>query len=239
MTQPRPLSGGLATPDEPGPDSRAAALIHTHARLSPVTGLVRPCGRAIRLWQADEITPLWSATETELERAGIEPPFWAFAWAGGQAVCRFILAEPERIIGRRVLDIACGSGMIAITAAACGASEVWANDTDPLCETAIRLNAEANDVSVRWISGNMLQSPPPDVDVILAGDVFYERHMAEAFTCWLKKAAASGVTVYAGDPGRAYRPDPGEPALAEHVIPTTVELEGVRQRRALVWRVLP
>ncbi len=221
------------------PNNQDAGFIRNHTRLTPVRGLIGPAGQPIHLWQADEITPIWLATEADLERSGIDPPFWAFAWAGGQAVARFILSDPGRITGKRVLDLACGGGVIAITAAACGAAKVWANDIDPLCAAAVTLNAEANGVCVEWIGANMLEGPPPNVDTILVGDVFYERRMADTFTQWLKVAAASGIEVYAGDPGRAYRPDPGQEALAEYVIPTTVELEGVSERQSLVWRILP
>ncbi len=189
----------------------------------------------MRLWLADAITPIWSATEADLKRQSLDPPFWAFAWAGGQAVARCVLARPELVSGRRVLDIACGSGMIAIAAAHAGAAKVWANDIDPLCEAAVSLNAEANHVAIEWLGGDLLAAPAPAVDVILAGDIFYQKQMADRFLAWLGEAAARGIEVYVGDPGRAYAPDGGGPPLAEYDIETTLDLEGVTHRLTRVW----
>ncbi len=189
----------------------------------------------MRLWLADAITPIWSATEADLERQSLDPPFWAFAWAGGQAVARCVLARPEIVQGRRVLDIACGSGMIAIAAAHAGAATVWANDIDAMCEAAVSLNAQANDVAISWLGGDLLEAPAPAVDVILAGDIFYQKQMAERFLAWLGEAAARGIEVYVGDPGRAYAPGDGAPPLAEYDIETTLDLEGVTHRLARVW----
>lgn len=192
-------------------------------------------GAPMRLWLADAITPIWSATEADLERQSLDPPFWAFAWAGGQAVARCVLALPEIVRGRRVLDIACGSGMIAVAAAHAGAAKVWANDIDPICEAAVSLNAEANNVSIDWLGRDLLEAPAPAVDVILAGDIFYQKQMAERFLAWLGEAAARGIEVYVGDPGRAYAPDSGAPPIAEYNIETTLDLEGVTRRLARVW----
>lgn len=221
--------------------ARNRAFIAANTRLAPVAGLVlthRGGPEPLRIWQADEITPIWSATEKDLDRQGIEPPFWAFPWAGGQAVARLILERPEIVRGRRVLDIACGSGMVGIAAAAAGASAVWVNDIDPICEAAAALNAEANGVSLSWLEGNLLDAPPPvAVDVILAGDIFYEMTMAARFLTWLRQAAAGGVAVYAGDPGRAYAPAGETGLLAEYDIATTMELESAALRHARVWRI--
>ena len=220
--------------------SRNRAFIAARTRLAPVEGLVlthRDRPQLLQIWQADEITPIWAATEEDLDREGIEPPFWAFPWAGGQAVARLILERPEIVRGKRVLDIACGSGMVGIAAAAAGASGVFVNDIDPLCEAATVLNAEANGVCLQWIGGNLLDSPPAEFDVILAGDIFYEMTMAQRFLSWLKQATASGVAVYAGDPGRAYAPQGETGLMAEYDIATTLELESVVQRRARVWQI--
>lgn len=220
--------------------ARDRAFIAANTRLAPVDGLRlmhRKPLETLHIWQADEITPIWSATEADLDRQGIEPPFWAFPWAGGQAVARLILERPEIVRGKRVLDIACGSGMVGIAAAAAGASDVWVNDIDPICEAAAQLNAEANGVSLRWLSGNLLERAPPDVDVILAGDIFYEMTMAARFLDWLKQAAAQGIAAYAGDPGRAYAPEGEAGLMAEYEIATTLELESVAQRRARVWNI--
>lgn len=221
---------------------RRKAFIRTNTRLGPVEGLLLPHltpPACMQVWQADEITPIWAATETDLERQGLEPPFWAFPWAGGQGVARYILGHPEAVRGKRVLDVACGGGMLAIAAAAAGAREVSANDIDTMCEAATALNAEANGVSVRWTGGNLLTTPPPEVDVILAGDVFYERDMSAGFQEWFARAAEAGITVYAGDPGRAYAPKGGPDPIAGYDIATTLELESAQTRRALVWRVGP
>lgn len=218
---------------------RMQDFIRGNTRLQPVDNLALPHlspPRPMQLWLADEITPIWAATEADLEREGLEPPFWAFAWAGGQAVARLVLERPEIVAGRRVLDIACGSGMVAIAAATAGAAGVTANDIDPLCEAALSLNTAANEVEVHWRGGNLLDAAPPVVDVILAGDIFYQQSMAARFLGWLGEAAARGIAVYAGDPGRAYAPAGREPA-AEYDITTTMELESALSRRARVWRL--
>jgi predicted nicotinamide N-methyase len=215
------------------------AFIRANTRPVPVAGLdIGTAGapEPMRLWLADEITPIWTATEADLDQAGLDPPFWAFAWAGGQAVARLLLGDPARVHGKRVLDIAAGSGMIAIAAARAGAARVDANDIDPLCEAATALNAELNCAEVGWIGGNLLDGPVPDVDVIVAGDIFYQKQMASLFLAWLGTAAARGIDVYAGDPGRAYAPRDAQP-LAEYDIVTSLDLEGVTQRRARVWKL--
>lgn len=215
-------------------------FVRHNTRLVEVPGLT--LGHAgspanLLLWLADEVTPIWTATETGLAASGIDPPFWAFAWAGGQGVARLVLERPEIVRARRVLDIACGSGMIAVTAAIAGASRVLANDIDPVCEAALALNAEANGVRIDWLGGDLLEQAVPEVDVILAGDVFYNRQMAQGFLAWLSRAAAMGIDVYAGDPGRAYAPETGVQPLAEYAIGTTLDLEGVTLRRARVWKL--
>ncbi len=215
-------------------------FIRANTRLTVVDGLDigRPgAPRLMHLWLADEIAPIWTATEGELERTGIEPPFWAFAWAGGQAVARLVLTLPVLVHGKRVLDIAAGSGMIAVAAACAGAAEVLANDIDPMCEAAVTLNALANNVEVGWLGGNLLDQDPPDVDIILAGDIFYQKQMADRFLAWLTLASARGIEIYAGDPGRAYAPLHGAPPLAEYEIATSLDLEGVSHRRTRVWKL--
>lgn len=216
------------------------AFIRANTRLAPVAGLRRPGaldGSEICIWQADEITPIWSATEADLESAGLDPPFWAFPWAGGQAVARLILERPELVCGKRVLDIATGSGMIAVAAALAGAAEVAANDIDPLCEAAVKLNAAANGVMIQWRGGNLLEGALPDADVILAGDIFYQKQMAEQFLDWLGRASSRGVDIYAGDPGRAYAPKGGAAPIAEYDIETTTDLESVTVRRSRVLKL--
>lgn len=211
-----------------------------NTRLAPVAGLVlthQGARRTLQIWQADEITPIWAATEEDLNRQGLEPPFWAFPWVGGQAVARLILERPEIVRGKRVLDIACGSGMVGIAAAAAGASAVWVNDIDPICEAAAQLNAEANGTALNWAGGNLLEHPPTEYDVILAGDIFYEQTMAARFLGWLREAAGRGIAAFAGDPGRAYAPAGEAGLMAEYDIATTLELESAAQRHACVWQI--
>ena len=191
----------------------------------------------MHFWLADEITPIWTATEADLAGMALDPPFWAFAWAGGQAVARLVLDRPEIVRGKRVLDLAAGSGMIAIAAARAGARHVLANDIDPACEAAVELNAAANGACVDWLSGDLLCAPPPKVDVILAGDIFYQKQMAERFLGWLRQAVQRGIEVYVGDPGRTYAPAGAAPPVAEFEIATSLDLEGVTMRRAQVWKV--
>lgn len=238
MTDHKAESDRISRPPVPADLEAMRSFIQANTRLERVDGLdfVRDSKRRqMQVWQADEITPIWTATEADLERQGLEPPFWAFPWAGGQAVARLILARPDLVTGKRVLDIAAGGGLIAVAAAWADAAEVLANDIDPLCQAAVSLNAEANGVQICWRGGNLLDAPPPDVDVILAGDIFYQKQMAQRFLGWLAAAKAQGTLVYLGDPGRAYAPKDTVQPLAEYDITTNLDLEGVSSRRARVW----
>lgn len=238
MTDHKAESDRIPRPPVPADLEAMRSFIQANTRLERVDGLdfVRDGKRRqMQVWQADEITPIWTATEADLERQGLEPPFWAFPWAGGQAVARLILARPDLVTGKRVLDIAAGGGLIAVAAAWADAAEVLANDIDPLCQAAVSLNAEANGVQICWRGGNLLDAPPPDVDVILAGDIFYQKQMAQRFLGWLAAAKAQGTLVYLGDPGRAYAPKDTVQPLAEYDITTNLDLEGVSSRRARVW----
>lgn len=189
----------------------------------------------ISLYLADEITPIWRLTEEELGEMGLPPPFWAFAWAGGQALARWLLDNPEESNGKRVVDLATGSGLVGIAAALTGAKSVLAADIDPFCEAAVRVNAKANKVSLDFTDVNLLDSPPPQVDLICAGDVFYDRDMAAAVLGWLKAARANGTRVLVGDPGRNHFPKSGLTFLAEYTVPTTRELEDNEVKRSRVW----
>ncbi|WP_297507238.1 methyltransferase [uncultured Caulobacter sp.] len=189
----------------------------------------------LALHLADEITPIWKLTEEALEEIGLPPPFWAFAWAGGQALARYILDHPETVAGKRVIDFATGSGIVAIAALKAGAASVLAADIDVFCEAAVGLNAEANGVSVGFTDRNLLDAPPPDADVLLAGDICYERPMAEAVMAWLGQGRAAGASVFIGDPGRTYFPKDGLEKLAEYQVPTTRELEDFAVKRTCVW----
>ncbi len=191
----------------------------------------------IRLHLATEVTPLWQATAASLEDVDIEPPFWAFAWPGGQALARYILDHPDTVAGRSVLDLASGSGIVAMAAAKAGARTVTANDVDPLSLTAIGLNAGHNGVSLDTNCGDLTLAAPSDQwEVILAGDVFYERTMATGIATWLSLAAASGNLVLASDPGRAYVPRQGVTPIATYDVPTSLDLEDRQSRTTTIWR---
>ncbi|MGH7028129.1 class I SAM-dependent methyltransferase [Brevundimonas sp.] len=194
-----------------------------------------PHAPEISLWLADEITPLWRLTEEELGAMGLPPPFWAFAWAGGQALARWLLDNPDQVAGKRVIDLATGSGLVAVAAMKAGAASVLAADIDPFCAAAVAANAKANGVEIAFTDADLLDAPPPPVDLICAGDVFYEKPMAEAVLAWLKQAQANGTRVIVGDPGRTYFPKSGLTLLAEYTVPTTRELEDQEVKRSRVW----
>jgi predicted nicotinamide N-methyase len=191
----------------------------------------------LSLWQASELTPLWHATAAELH-GWDDSPFWAFPWAGGQALARHLLDHPRLVAGRRVVDFASGSGLVAIAALRAGAAEAVALDVDPFCRAAVDLNAELNGVSVRFRAEDPLRAPLPECDVVLAGDVFYERALAADATAWFHALAARGTLVLAGDAGRAYGPSSGFVEVASHDVPTSVEIEDAPVRRARVLRFL-
>lgn len=193
----------------------------------------------VTLHLADEMVPLWHLTEAELDATGLQPPFWAFAWAGGQAVTRHILDHPETVAGKRVLDFACGSGLGAIAAMKAGAFHVLASDVDPLACAATEINAAANGVAVEVTADDLVGRMDLDVDVILAGDICYEQPLAGQVEAWLKALAGSGKLVLLGDPGRTYLPRSGMEEVATYAVQTTRELEDSDVRRTTVWRVLP
>ncbi|HEY0649882.1 methyltransferase [Phenylobacterium sp.] len=185
---------------------------------------------------ADEVTPLWRMTEEALAEIGLPPPFWAFAWAGGQALARYVLDHPELVAGKAVVDFASGSGIVALAAAKAGAARVLAADIDPFCGAAVALNAEANGVAVDFTDTDLLDAPPPAwADVILAGDICYEKPLAERVMAWLGAARAVGANVLIGDPGRSYFPRQGLAKLAEYQVPTTRELEDMEVKKTAVW----
>lgn len=193
----------------------------------------------LRLHLATEVTPLWEATESTLQRNNLPPPYWAFAWPGGQAVARYALDHPELVRGKRVLDFAAGTGLVGIACALAGAARVRAAEIDPFALAAMDLNAALNGVAVEGVSEDLVGSDLPDVDVVLAGDVCYERPMAERVTAWLRRVAAAGTTVVLGDPGRAYVPKEGLEFLARYDVPTSLDLEDRTVRETNVWRLLP
>ena len=189
----------------------------------------------LQLHLADEVTPIWKLTEEALEEIGLPPPFWAFAWAGGQALARYVLDHPEIVAGKRVIDFATGSGIVAVAAMKAGAASVLAADIDVFCEAAVGLNADANDVEIAFTDQNLLDAPPPAADVLMAGDICYERPMAQAVMAWLGRGRAAGASVLIGDPGRTYFPKDGLEKLAEYQVPTTRELEDLAVKRTSVW----
>lgn len=212
--------------------SDPTAFILSNTRLQVV-----PHAPEISLWLADEITPIWKLTEEELGELGLPPPFWAFAWAGGQGLARWVLDHPEVFAGRSVLDFATGSGLVGIAAMKAGAASVLCADIDPFCGSAVALNAEANGVTLDFTDRNLLDAAPPEVDVICAGDVCYEQPMAGRVMDWLKTARKQGSRVLVGDPHRTYFKAEGLTFLAEYQVPTTRELEDFAIKRSSVFEL--
>lgn len=209
-------------------DPREFILANT-ALLSP------PHVPEIRLHLADEAHDLWQKTEDELEEIGLPPPFWAFAWAGGQGLARYVLDHPETVRGKRVLDFAAGSGLVAIAARLSGAREVLAADIDPWASHAVALNAAANGMEIDFTHKDLIGTLP-DAEVVLAGDVFYDRSFADAVTPWFGQVAEKGATVLVGDPGRSYLPKEGLEAVAVYEVPVTRALENSEIKKTTVWR---
>ena len=202
------------------------------------TGILHPPHvPELRLHLASEAHELWLKTEEELEEIGLPPPFWALAWAGGQGLARYVLDHPESVCGKRVLDFASGSGLVAIAAAKAGAAKVLAADIDPWTETAIRLNAALNDVDISF-TGLDLVGKPVEADVLLAGDVFYDRTFADLLVPWFLELTEKGVIVLVGDPGRAYLPKERLRAEATYQVPVTRALEDSEVKKTTVWRFI-
>ena len=213
------------------PPGERRQFILDNTRLQPP-----PHTPELRLHLADEITPIWRMTEEALSEIGLPPPFWAFAWAGGQALARYVLDTPAIVAGKAVVDFASGSGLVGIAAAKAGATRVLAADIDGFCGAALGLNAQANGVIVGFTNADLLDAPPPAwADVILAGDICYEKPLAERVMAWLAQARAAGATVLIGDPGRSYFPRTGLTRLAEYQVQTTRELEDMEVKKTAVW----
>lgn len=209
------------------------AFILKHTRLMPV-----PHAPELALHVADEATSLWYKTEEELGEMGLPPPFWAFAWAGGQALARYILDHPESVAGLKVLDFASGSGLVAIAAAKAGAAQVVAVDIDPFAASAILLNASANDVTVTARASNLIDQDE-GWDVILAGDICYERDLADQVISWLFNLQGRGAKILIGDPGRSYLPKERLICLATYKVPVTRALEDAEIKTSHVWALGP
>jgi predicted nicotinamide N-methyase len=199
--------------------------------------LAPPLVPEIRLHLAEESLPIWRKTEEELGEMGLPPPYWAFAWAGGQALARYIIDHPEELAGKRVLDIGAGSGIAAIAAAKAGASQVAAADIDALAVAAMDLNAAANDVTITATTDDWLSLDAPQGDIILVGDLFYERELAERVMAFIRRKAAGGSRVLVGDPRRNYFPKDAFAAMAHYDVPVTRELEDAEIKRAAVWQL--
>ena len=195
----------------------------------------------IVLHLATEVTPIWQATEDSLSRGAVPPPFWAFAWAGGQALARYVLDNPEVVRGREVLDIGSGSGIVAIAASMAGAKRVVAAEIDPFAAAAIRLNVALNGVGVAIAveTRDLLDRAAAGWGVALAGDVCYEEPMSRRIIGLLRRIAGRGRMALLGDPGRAYLPRSGLEELARYEVPTSRELEDREAKEGVVWRVLP
>lgn len=207
-------------------------FIRENTRLLPV-----PYAPEIVLHVADEATALWQKTEDELAEIGLAPPFWAFAWAGGQALARYVLDHPGQVAGRRVLDFASGSGLVAIAAAKAGAAHVTASDLDAFAVSAIGLNAAANGVADRIVAvRDDLIGGDPGGDLVLVADIFYERDTAARVTDWLSNLHARGAEILIGDPGRSYLPRARLEALATYVVPVSRSVEDAEIKRSSVWR---
>jgi len=191
----------------------------------------------VRLHLAHEALPLWEKTEEELGKIGLPPPFWAFAWAGGQALARYVLDNPGVVAGRSVLDVASGSGLLAIAAMKAGAAAATASDIDAVALAAIALNAEANGVALA-ACGDDLIGRDDGWDAVLAGDVFYEKPLAERLMPWLRRLAGRGATVLAGDPGRTYFPKTGFALRATYAVPVTRALEDSEIKKTSVWELV-
>jgi predicted nicotinamide N-methyase len=215
------------------------ALIVDHAEFvrANTSILSPPLVHEVKLHLAHEALPIWQRTEDELGEIGLPPPFWAFAWAGGQALARYILDNPETVHDKRIIDIASGSGLVGIAAMMAGAASVLAADIDAFSVAAIAVNVELNQVRVDITTDNLLAGPIADVDVILVGDLFYEKAVATQCLNWLEQAQAKGIDVLIGDPGRSYLPKDRLIKVAEYSVPVSRDLEDAEIKHTAVWRL--
>jgi predicted nicotinamide N-methyase len=210
----------------------AASFIRANTAISSP-----PLVLEIRLHLASEITPLWQATEATLARDQLPPPYWAFAWAGGQALARHVLDHPALVRGKSVLDFGACCGLLALAAAKAGAAAATAAEIDPFAAAAIALNAALNALEVRIETADVIGCTDIAWQVVLVGDMCYERPLAERLTAWLRRLAADGTLVLLGDPGRNYLPKEGLTALARYTVATPLDLEDRTTREGVVWRL--
>jgi predicted nicotinamide N-methyase len=208
------------------------SFVARHTAVGTVPGLA-----GIRLHLAGEALPLWHAVQVETGDPDTPLPYWGFAWGGGLAIARYLADHPERVAGRRVLDLGSGSGLCAIVAAKAGARAVTAVDIDPFAAAAIALNARLNAVRAGVVARDILGEEPPDAEVVLAGDCWYEAGLAARVLPWLQAAGARGIDVLIGDPGRRYLPAGALTELATYEVRTTTELEDMDRKRASVYEL--
>ena len=216
--------------DAPPTDWRA--FIRSNTRL-----LSPPLVPELRLHLAEESLPIWQKTEDELGQLNVPPPYWAFAWAGGQAAARWLIDNPVLVAGRHVLDLGAGSGLTALAARLAGAVAVLAADIDAIAIEAVALNAHANGLEVAATTADLLAGPPARFDVIIVGDMFYERELARLVLAFIEAAVAQGAVIVIGDPQRSYFPRDRFEQIAEYQVPVTRELEDGLIKRTAVWRL--
>ncbi|MET0132396.1 MAG: 50S ribosomal protein L11 methyltransferase [Kibdelosporangium sp.] len=209
------------------------SFVRAHTRLS-----CTPHVPEIRLYLAEDAFDLWERVEAEVGEKGLAPPFWAFAWAGGQALARYLLDNPAVVAGKRVLDLAAGCGIVAIAAAQAGAAHVIANEIDQFAIDAIALNAEANEVSIEASLGDLVDGEGAGADVVLAGDIFYDKAMTTRMMPFINRLQDRGVTVLVGDPGRAHLPRNRFAEVVRYRVPVPKALEDAEIKTTIVWRPL-
>jgi predicted nicotinamide N-methyase len=210
------------------------SFVLRHTRLRAVPGL-----EEIRLHLADEVLPLWGAVQVETGEPDAPLPYWAFAWSGGLAIGRYLREHPEAAAGRRVFDLASGSGLCGIAAMRAGAAAVTCADIDPFAVAAIQANSRANGCRVGVVAHDVLDDEPPQADLILAGDCWYESRLAERVLPWLRRAHARGIPILLGDPGRRYLPTDQLIELATYEVRTTTELEDMDRKQGWVFALAP
>ena len=211
---------------------RRRVFINANTRL-----VTPPLVPEMRLHLADEALPIWQKTEKELGGLNLPPPYWAFAWPGSQALARYVLDNRRIVVGKAVLDLGSGSGLAAIAACTAGALSVLAADTDPWAIVAVEMNAAANGLRVTTTSADLLAAAPPNIDVVLVGDLFYERALAERVLAFVERANAGGAQVLIGDPERSYFPRGRFRKLADYAVPVTRELEDAEIKPTAVWQL--
>lgn len=228
-----PLGSNPGGPGEVEPPGFSTLLARHTERAAP------PLVPELSTHEARELVPIWEEAEALAGRQ-VEPPFWAYSWAGSQALARYLLDQSRIVAGKCVLDLGCGNGLAALAARRAGAARVLANDIDPAAVHMARRNAASNGISIELDTTDLLGAPPevPPWQVILAGDLFYARDMSARVEAWLLEAVRRGALVLVGDPGRAYLPRQGLLSLATYEVPVPPEIEGVSSRRPSVLSLL-